>query len=351
MDAPAEVPAPSRPRDEPVLRRAPLAWLLPEERWVLATAVVVAALCVSTGTGFTVERVLDGYAELFGANVLIILIASRAMLWWRERRPRADAYYNRISLGHELQLLRTTAFLFAYITLYSNIKMRIPAFNPEIHDAALRAFETRLLLGVDLVEVARGLRDWPITAQTLDRVYHHDYIFMTLSALLLWMNAGPRHFRHLFTSMGVLYLMGVAITALWPTVGPCFTDREAYRWMHYYGIESWRTQETLLKYLLISRDAAEAAQPITARAFVGVAALPSLHVGHCFLLCVFAWHYHRKLLWVYVPVLALTWVATLVFGWHYLMDGVVAIPLVLLAVWISRRIVFGREAPGTVDPV
>lgn len=328
----------------------PWRWLWPEERALLAVAAIAAVLCWSTGTGFTVSRVVEGYEPMFGTNLFVILIGARVVQMWRKYRPSPNAWYNGLNLDADVSLMRLTVFLFGYITVYTNIKSRIPVFNGATHDAALRSTERALLGGFDMVEATRGLSSIPALTSFLDRIYHHDYIFMTLMALFLHVQAGTRHLRHLFVGMAVLYLFGVTITAFWPTLGPCFVERDAYTWMKEQGLQAWNSQEFLLKYYDISLKAAADPNPMNAKAFTGIAALPSLHVGHCMLLCRYAWHYERRALALLVPITLLTWLATLVFGWHYLMDGMVSIPLVFLSWEISRRLIFGRGPVGIRDP-
>jgi hypothetical protein len=68
------------------------------------------------------------------------------------------------------------------------------------------------------------------------------------------------------------------------------------------------------------------------------------------LLVAFAHTYAPRLNWLLVPILLGTWLATLAFGWHYLTDGLVAIPLVAVSMALSRRIVFGKEPFTLLDP-
>jgi hypothetical protein len=57
------------------------------------------------------------------------------------------------------------------------------------------------------------------------------------------------------------------------------------------------------------------------------------------MLCRVAWDHHRWMLWVYVPITLVTWVATIVFGWHYLADGLVSVVLVPLCYAAAGRII------------
>ncbi len=308
--------------------------LLPEERLIGLILLLVGVGFQAAGLGFQVSRIVDGYSTMFGFNLALLFTATRLRHAWRRRKGGQP---DNVGFANDIALLRSTAFLFAYLTVYSNIKARIPILNGAVHDEALRAFETAVT-GADLSAAALGLSSNTALMAFLDDIYHHDYIFLTLSVFLL-LDRELLGLRRLVTAMGLLYLMGVALTAAWPTLGPCFADREAYTWLRDQGLQSWSNQEWLLKSHTAAVEAAAAGEPVTARAFVGIAALPSLHVGHCMLLCRAAWTHHRRLLLLYVPVTLLTWAATLAFGWHYLSDGLASIPLVLLSWWLAGRVV------------
>ena len=324
-------------------------FLLPEERLLVWVALAVAVLCHSTGTGFTVRRVLAGYDGLFAYNLALIFVVSRVVYWWRQRHPHPMAWNDGPSLLGDISMIRATLFVMAYLTVYTNLKVRIPMLNPDKHDWGLRVFERQLFFGIDPVAEFRTLQEHPTLMRFLDEVYHHGYLFMALCTLLLYMNHGPRHVRHLVTSMGVLYLLGVAFTALWPTLGPCFFEPASYKWLRQLGLESAASQSMLRGQQKAAMEAFALAETREIRAFSGIAALPSLHVGHLLLLVRFASAYFPRLNWVFVPATLLTWVATLAFGWHYLMDGLV-VPLFVAAAWfISQRLVFGQQDPPRYD--
>jgi hypothetical protein len=313
--------------------------LLPEERVLLGIVVAVAIMLFSQGTELDLVRTIQGYDGLFLKNLCLLVLVTRLRQVYRRWK---DPSVGNVSLAHDLTLLRVTGHLFLWISTYTNIKVRIPLLNDAIHDDTLRNLEASVL-GFDLPIVARRVQHWPTIADALDRVYHHDYIFLTVSVLLL-LDQDLKGVRRLVTAMGLLYIVGVCITALWPTQGPCFVERDAYQWMKTQGIPSWKSQGWLwTNYSDAARLAVEG-KTHKVYAFTGVAALPSLHVGHCLMLCAAAWTYHRKALWVYVPITIITWWATLVFGWHYLSDGLASMVLVPICWALAGKIVTNEAA-------
>jgi len=338
-----------KPLEAPGSERSLRSWtekLLPEEIFLLMAGALAATLCSTLGARFAVLAVAGEYAWLLFYNLALLVILSRAVLVYRQKNPNPGAYLNALHLPSEVTLVRSTFFLISYLVIYTNVKIQIPLFNSALLDAPIAEFERRFL--GDPVGLARGLASIPWLVKLLDRIYHHQYLMMTLTVLLLFLNNGPRHVRHLFTSFAVLYLGGIAISVLVPVVGPCFVNPSQYEWA--MGTQA-RDNQGLLGFVyqavLTYRETGEEFQP---RAFVGISAFPSLHVGHCMMLSLFAWHYHRKLLRLYIPILLLTWLATLVLGWHYLIDGVAVIPMVFAAWWVSEKMIFGGKPGSRVDP-
>ena len=81
----------------------------------------------------------------------------------------------------------------------------------------------------------------------------------------------------------------------------------------------------------------------------GIAALPSLHVGAHWLLMLWFRRFARPL---FVPALIgalLTFLGSIVTGWHYAVDGYVGIALAQLSFWISIR-TERPSKPVSVDP-
>lgn len=314
--------------------------LLPEELALVPVAALVGALCWSTGTGFSVRSLLAGYAPLFLRNLAVVLAAGAVVRAIRARRGAAMAGPG---LADAATLVRAVAFLFAYVLLYTNLKVRIPLVHPgNPGDAVFAGIDGALGGGGPAAWVER-LKDVPWLVRLLSRVYRHNYALLTLTCLLLFVAKGPRQVRHLFVAMGITYLLGVGLTLALPSLGPCFVDRSSALWLRDEpGRAIWRAQELLLRQEALVSSAYWTGRPFEAVAWSGIAAFPSLHVAHCVMLCWLAHTHHPRLLWLYVPVTALVVLATIVFGWHWAADALGALPLVAVARWLAGRLVLGH---------
>lgn len=74
---------------------------------------------------------------------------------------------------------------------------------------------------------------------------------------------------------------------------------------------------------------------------MGVAAMPSLHVGAHFLFFLWARRYERRLALLLALATGLTLFASVLTGWHYAVDGYAG----MLLAWICYRLALRFEPP------
>lgn len=76
----------------------------------------------------------------------------------------------------------------------------------------------------------------------------------------------------------------------------------------------------------------------------GISAMPSMHIGSAMLYVMLA--RGTKWQWAAVPFLALTWLGSVHFGYHYAIDGAVAIPIAVLC-WYIAQAVYRVDRPAS----
>ena len=76
-----------------------------------------------------------------------------------------------------------------------------------------------------------------------------------------------------------------------------------------------------------------------------IAAMPSLHVGAHALFAFWSWRHARPLALVFILATFLTFVGSLVTGWHYAVDGYAGI----LLAFASYRLAFALERAPECD--
>ncbi|MGC2977197.1 phosphatase PAP2 family protein [Brevibacterium sp. FAM 25378] len=138
------------------------------------------------------------------------------------------------------------------------------------------------------------------------------------------------------TTLCLNWVLGTISYYLLPSVGPAFSHPEAYRALPDTGVSQLQESlfDTRLDYL---------SNPIGSDSIQGVAAFASLHVSVTFAAALFVTLTKQKravraFTWIFFGV---TVVATLYFGWHYILDDIAGIGIgwasVTLAAWVTGQ--------------
>jgi hypothetical protein len=168
--------------------------------------------------------------------------------------------------------------------------------------------------------------------------------------VVVFFAAAPRQDlrRSFLLSCSLMWTLGAAIYLAFPTVGPIYTDSAVFAPV----IEDlpraagghaalWENYEKLI--------AGREGQLYAFNPTRGVAALPSLHVGAHVLF--FLWS--RRFAPVLSPFLlaasVLTFVGSVVTGWHYAVDGYAGAALALIAYHVARRVEPVASPDGVLD--
>ncbi|HEX2880385.1 MAG TPA: phosphatase PAP2 family protein, partial [Polyangiaceae bacterium] len=173
------------------------------------------------------------------------------------------------------------------------------------------------------------------------KVYMHDYMWMVVLAFIFYVRRDRFSLRWLFASVTLVYILGVLITMLYPSYGPCFLEPGRFSWIRETTVG--RTQANLAQFYDLSVKTVNAEGAFRAAAFMGIAAFPSLHVAHMVILVMIAWRtfplYSVWMLWMTIA----TTIATIGFGWHYIVDALGGIVLAVLVTELLYR--YYRRAP------
>ena len=141
------------------------------------------------------------------------------------------------------------------------------------------------------------------------------------------------------TSLIWVWILGTASYYAVPSLGP-FYDRP----QDFAGLPV--TEATRTQALYLAQRAHLLAHPHASDAFAQVSAFASLHVGVTTVITLMASYLGlRRTAWALRCYLALTCVATIYLGWHFVVDDVAGLALGWGAVWLGIRTVGGRR-PG-----
>lgn len=131
---------------------------------------------------------------------------------------------------------------------------------------------------------------------------------------------GDPHFRPL---MARLHVIDAELKAVWPG----------------FGVHVLRVQDMLWNSFTSKRELFGG----------GISAMPSMHVSVAVLMACAGWQMGRKAGWVLTVFAALIWIGSVHLGWHYALDGAVALGLTLaiwtFSGWVVDRFVL-RETPA-----
>ena len=315
-------------------RADPLAWRWHGPALGIALAMALATAIVSMSDGLEVrdtDKMLSGrIVLLFGtlAFFIVIDLIPRAI-----RRPgrfdlalRAVARerWNRRRLG--AVCLGLVSFYVTYLS-YRNLKGFLPFLTDQDFDPDLLSLDRSLFFGHDPGPLLHDLLGTGIAAHMLSTVYLFFLAFVPISlgaALIASRNPIPGLWY--VTALGLNWTLGVVSYLLIPSLGPIFVAPDLYTTLPETGTSA------LQQALIYERHEALAGQ-----AAQSIAAFASLHVSVVFTAALIAQLLHlprvlRVALWTF---LALTMVATLYFGWHYVVDDIAGLGIGVIAVVLA----------------
>jgi len=121
------------------------------------------------------------------------------------------------------------------------------------------------------------------------------------------------------------YFLTRWIAIQYPTAGPAFYQPEFF---NLSGTVSGDVQKFLVLYMQGG---------VPQNGFItGTMGMPSLHIGITVMAAWFLARHFRWTLWVSVPWICLTWISTVMLGWHYVLDGIGGIVVAIVAVLAAQ---------------
>jgi CDP-diacylglycerol--glycerol-3-phosphate 3-phosphatidyltransferase len=312
-------------------RTDPLAWRWHGPALGIALAMALATAIVSMSDGLEVrdtDKMLSGRIVLLlgtlGFFIVIDLIPraiKRGGPFHRTLLAVARERWNRRRLG--AVCLGLLSFYVTYLS-YRNLKGFLPFLTDQDFDPKLLSLDRSIFLGHDPGPLLHSILGTGIAAHLLSSVYLFFLAFVPISlGAALIASSNPIPGLWYVTALGLNWTLGVVSYLLLPALGPVFVAPDFYSNLPETGTAA------LQQALIYERHEALAGQ-----AAQSIAAFASLHVSVVFTAALIAQllHLHRLLrvaLWTF---LGLTFVATLYFGWHYVVDDIAGLGIGLIAV-------------------
>ena len=288
---------------------------------------------------------------LIAALLLAVDVLPRALV--RARSPRAvpEAVLGVARERWPWRRLRPVlvglaAFYVTYVA-YRNLKNYLPLLRPGLVDDELAGTDRALTGGVAPAEVLHDLLGTGVAAHVLSWAYLAFLVFVPASlglALVLRGRSGQACWY--VTALCLNWALGTASYYVLPSRGPIYAQPALFWDLPQTGVS--RLQDSLLvsRWIVLG-------DPQGTERLNSIAAFASLHVSIVFTAALIAQFVVasvalRAALWGFF---GLTAIATIYFGWHYLLDDVaglaIALISVLLAAWGTGQF-RGRREPEHV---
>ena len=309
----------------------------------VAVAALVAAViaCAAAGIGL---RDPDGVASsrllvAFGIVALLIGVDAvvRAARRLGVRRPPLDAISEalreRWSRRRVLAVVLALLSFFASYLAYRNIKSVAPLLRPgDLFDRQLLGIDRDMLGGNDPAQLLHDLLGTGIAAHGMSYVYTLFFLFIPVSLAVSLVFASDVRIGLFFTcALSLNWLIGAGSYLLLPSLGPFQADPGTFANLP-------PTTVTDLQTWLLDQRHDFLAHPDVPGTAQSIGAFASLHMSiwstgaitaHLLAL-------PRKvtaLLWV---LTALTALATIYWGWHYILDDVGGLVIAVAALALAR---------------
>ncbi|MBK9445994.1 MAG: phosphatase PAP2 family protein [Betaproteobacteria bacterium] len=226
-------------------------------------------------------------------------------------------------------LARNVAAFSLVVYCHFNFKLWAQLVNPHRFDDWYQWSDLLLwplVDGVSLINLGFvPLKQW------LPNAYHDIFVFMffTSFAVHAITRSGRRCLSELVTAVALVLSLGGAAYMLAPAWGPFIysPDEDAFSFHIQQGMSAFQSRFVLSAGQVY--DGAEFISPL--------AAMPSLHVAHAWLLWGYAARYVRWLGYAYLPLVIFISTEAVVSRWHYVIDLAAGLCIAYLCVVISRK--------------
>ncbi|MCQ1951506.1 MULTISPECIES: phosphatase PAP2 family protein [Arthrobacter] len=236
-------------------------------------------------------------------------------------------------------------FYLAYMS-YRNLKSFLPFLQEHLTDPMLEDSDKWLAGGNYPGDVLHNLLGTGFSADLLSGVYMLFMVFVpvSLAAALVWSNNLQRGAWYA-TALSFNWILGTVSYYALPSMGPVYYDAAPFA-------DLPETAVSGLQDSLYENRIEVLADPFATDNVHGIAAFASLHTSIVFTAALVA-HLTRLpkvaqwIMWIYV---VLTTLATVYFGWHYVLDVVAGLALGAVSVWLAAKAVGAGQAEKEATP-
>jgi len=292
---------------------------------------------------------------------LLLLAGGLWKIWMIARKSGSEPILahlskNRKILGQDIVRL-ASLFLIGMVTFavfmysYSTIKTRITAFIPFYTDVFFMELDKALFFGNHPWAVFEWIYSFPVVIAVIDFMYDVWALLLVSVFLFSYLSKNKNtidRFRFPIALIITWFIGGNISATLLSSAGPCYFD-ELTGISHIYAgqfdhLQSISAQHELraLTYQKILWDT----YANGSYGLGGISAMPSMHCASAFLFVLMA-RKTKFLKFATILFFIVIFISSFLLGWHYAVDGLLAIPIALFGWWgakhISQRLV--RSGP------
>lgn len=225
---------------------------------------------------------------------------------------------------------------------FSLWKQTLPLFVPFVWDQRLYNWSI-VLHGRPAWEWFRWIYDWPNLLTAVDHLYFTGWTLSTVLAFVATAWTRRRRLRQQYCVATALtwIMLGSFVSAAFGSGGPILFHLFAHEPDTYQTLRLTLAQHpsqytnTITQYLV----EAYRSGPLP---LAGISAMPSLHVAQATLIALLLKDLGVRLWgWIWVAFVLL---ASVILGWHYALDGYVAILLTLVIWWFTSTLLLPRKS-------
>jgi hypothetical protein len=324
-----------------------------DRRWWIAPWLVVAAFGVVTAvwSNHVGVPLRDPGGKMFSGRLTsaVILLAVLALVdanvrtglrGWTVRRVVSKLRERWLTVRLPLAIAGLVAYHLVYVC-YRNLKSW-DAFN-QVRDAELNRFEAWLFFGNTPASLMHDVLGQDMAAHVLAAVYISFTYLVPLSLVSALVFVDRIRDGYVFLMSAIwIWVLGTASYYLIPSLGPFASAPGDFEQLPHTGITDRQAEYlTQRAHLLETPDAPDA--------FASISAFASLHVAFTCMVMLMLHYYGRRAAAIVLGVyLGLTMLATVYFGWHFVIDVPAGVALAVLAVLLGRWMIYpkGRPQPG-----
>ena len=228
-------------------------------------------------------------------------------------------------------------FMPLFMSTVTSFKTLIPVINPFSWDFAFAKFDAMIHGGYQVWQLCQPIFGHHLLTSVLN-FFYNLWLFV-MFGVLYWQTFSLRDLRlrmQFFLTYTISWvLLGTIAAVIFSSAGPCYYDRV---------VEGNNIYKPLMEYLNVAKKSSPVwaldTQEMLWRNYKdskidlgsGISAMPSMHMSMVFLFALVGWQSNRPFRIIFSSYVIIIMIGSVHLGWHYAIDGYVAI-LGTLLIW------------------